>query len=85
MYVLFVSFFVLLCEDVVFPFSVMITWRAVSVKPAYFVLWRFTAQLARRLYYHTWPSCLEQRFEFILDHWCPLWNKMKCEIFTCVG
>lgn len=69
MFVLFESFFVLfLSEDLVFPFSVMITWRAVSVKPAYFVLWRFTAQLARRLYYHIWPSCLEQRFEFILVH-----------------
>jgi len=71
---LFESFFVFcfLSEDLVFPFSVMITWRAVSVKPAYFVLWRFTAQLARRLYYHTWPSCPEQRFEFIfvhLHHW----------------
>ena len=65
---LFESFLIPLSKQFVFffSFSVMITWRAVSVKPVCFVLWRFTVQLVRRPWCHTWPSCLEQRFEFIL-------------------
>lgn len=67
---LFKSFFIPLSKQFVFfSFSVMITWRAVSVKPVCFVLWRFTVQLVRRPWCHTWPSCLGQRFEFILVSW----------------
>lgn len=49
-YMLFESFFGPLFKQFMFffNFSVMITWKAVSVKPAYFVLLRFTVQLARR-------------------------------------
>lgn len=72
-------------QFVFFSFSVMITWRAVSVKPVCFVLWRFTVQLVRRPWCHTWPSCLGQRFEFILVSWLlPLMDQDEMKWTFCV-